>query len=74
MHQTTIFIIQLYFINELLRLKVLVVKLRFYLRNRCQKTSSRAEVYAYATAEVQVYIRSYRRRHISRRLSTIIKS
>ena len=74
MHQTTIFIIQLYFINELLRLKVLVVKLRFYLRKRCQKTSCRAEVYAYATAEVQVYIRSYRRRHISRRLSTIIKS
>ena len=54
MHQTTIFIIQLYFINELLRLKVLVVNLRFYLRKRCQKTSCRAEVYAYAIAEVQV--------------------
>ena len=54
MHQTTIFIIQLYFINELLRFKVLVVNLRFYLQKRCQKTSCRAEVYTYAIAEVQV--------------------
>ena len=54
MHKTTIFIIQLYFINELLRLKVLVVSLRFYLRNRCHKTSCRAEAYAYSIVKVQV--------------------
>ena len=52
--QTTIFIIQLYFINELLRLKVLVVSLRFYLRKRCHKTSCRAEAYAYSIAKAQV--------------------
>ena len=54
MHQTTIFIIQLYFINKLSRLKVLVVNLQFYLRKRCQKTSCQMKVYAYAIAEVQV--------------------
>ena len=54
MHKTTIFIIQLYFINKLLRLKVLVVSLRFYLRKLCHKTSCRAEAYAYIIAKVQV--------------------
>ena len=54
MHKTTIFIIQLYFINKLLRLKVLVVSLWFYLRKRCHKTSCRAEAYAYSIAKVQV--------------------
>ena len=54
MHKTTIFIIQLYFINKLLRLKVLVVSLRFYLRKLCHKTSCRAETYAYSIAKVQV--------------------
>ena len=49
MHQTTIFIFHLYFINELLRLKVLVINLQFYLRKRCHKTSCQAEVYAYVT-------------------------
>ena len=54
MHKTTIFIIQLYLINKLLRLKVLVVSLRFYLRKQCHKMSCRAEVYAYSIAKVQV--------------------
>ena len=54
MHKTTIFIIQLYFINKLLCLKVLVVSLRFYLRNLCHKTSCLAEAYAYYIAKVQV--------------------
>ena len=44
MHKTTIFIIQLYFINQLLHWKVLVVSLRFYLRKRCHKTSCPASV------------------------------
>ena len=54
MHKTTIFIIQLYFINELLHLKVLVVSLRFYLWKRHHKTSCQAEAYSYSIAKVQV--------------------
>ena len=62
MHKTAIFIIQLYFINELLCLKVFVVSSQFYLWKRCHKMSCQAEAYAYSIAKAQVaqkYIRTF---------------
>ena len=54
MHKTIIFIIKLYFINQLLRLKVLVVSLQFYLWKRCHKMSCGAETYTYVIVKFHV--------------------